>query len=434
MSLGPESLNEPNRMTSGASTGRLSAILCADWGKALSKRAVYVADVSARVVRRVPGAEWAVAGVLAEAERWTSTGSVLATFDAPLGVPDSYLTALGKLPGAQPLGTFLDLLARARSMPRFYDATAVARDWVVERPFFSVPAGDGGLGTYVDAAARFGVDMYRQIDRMTGAKAVFIKSGVPGSVGSAACALWQELASELTIDRTFKIWPFEGEIHTLLHSTAIVVGEMYPRAAYATALLDVSPTSRAPLVVAKTDAAVRREAIAALRTAGWVRSLSVDLEDLDQAEANEDAFDACVTAAALLRCILERVHLCPAELQSPASEGAMLGTGSVNLRLPQRTFMTQARLRSLGPPTALSATKPIESGRPNSSVSHTAVGDAVRVFRCPISGCDKVFCGSRGGWDGHVGSLRIHPTWHPEVKEAEARKRLFETEFPVFFR
>ena len=89
--------------------------------------------------------------------------------------------------------------------------------------------------------------MYRQIDRMTGAKAVFIKAGVPGSVGSAACALWQELASELTTDRTFKIWPFEGEIHTLLHSTSVVVGEIYPRAAYATALLDVPPTSRAPL-------------------------------------------------------------------------------------------------------------------------------------------------------------------------------------------
>jgi hypothetical protein len=72
-------------------------------------------------------------------------------------------------------------------------------------------------------------DMYRQIDRMTGAKAVFIKSGVPGSVGSAACALWQELASQLTADRTFKVWPFEGELQELLQSTSVVVGEMYPR-------------------------------------------------------------------------------------------------------------------------------------------------------------------------------------------------------------
>ena len=36
-------------------------------------------------------------------------------------------------------------------------------------------------------------------------------------------------------------------------------------------------------------------------------------------------------------------------------------------------------------------------------VARAGVGDAVRVFRCPIAGCDKVFRGSRGGWDGHVG-------------------------------
>ena len=103
--------------------------------------------------------------------------------------------------------------------------------------------------------------MYRRIDRITGAKAVFIKSGIPGSVGSAACALWQELAPRLTASRGFKVWPFEGDLQVLLESSPIVVGEIYPRAAYATALLDVPPASRAPLIVAKTDAGVRREAI-----------------------------------------------------------------------------------------------------------------------------------------------------------------------------
>ncbi|MEO8033053.1 MAG: hypothetical protein ABI837_01380 [Acidobacteriota bacterium] len=421
-------------MTNGTQPRRLSAILCADWGKEAQKRAVYVADVSARVVRRVSADRWSVAGVFAEAERWTSTGSVLAAFDAPLGVPESYLTALGRLPHAAPMETFLDLLTRARSMPRFYDATTVARDWIVERPFFSVPAGGGGLGGYVDAAARLGVEMYRQIDRMTGAKAVFIKSGIPGSVGSAACALWQELASQLTRDRTFKIWPFEGELQDLLQSTSVVVGEMYPRAAYATALLEAPPTSRAPMFVAKTDAGVRREAIATLRAARWVRSLSVELEDLAQAEANEDDFDACVTAASLLRCVLEGAPLCRPRLESAASEGGMLGTGSVNLQLPQRTFPRQARERPLAQPTVRTARKPVEPGRSDASLVRADVGDAVRVFRCPIAGCDKVFLGSRGGWDGHVGSLRLHPNWHPELEEAAARKRRFETEFPMFFR
>jgi hypothetical protein len=262
----------------------------------------------------------------------------VAAFDVPLGVPQSYLTALARLQDAAPMETFLDVLRGVSSTPYFYEATKAAQDWRIGRPFFVVPGGDGGLGTYVAAAARAGVGLYRKIDRTTGAKAAFIKSGVPGSVGSAASALWQELVSELTPDRTFKVWPFEGTLEDLLRSGGVVVGEMYPRAAYATALLDVPPTSRPPLVVAKTDSAVRRAAIVALRTARWVRSLDVRLEDLAQAEANEDDFDACVTAAALLRSVLEDAPLCPPQMEAAWAEGGMLGTGSVNLQLPQRTF------------------------------------------------------------------------------------------------
>ena len=62
-----------------------------------------------------------------------------------------------------------------------------------------------------------------------------------GSVGSAACALWRELAPLLTKDRSFAIWPFDGDLHTLLWTPSLVVGESYPRAAYATALLPMPP-------------------------------------------------------------------------------------------------------------------------------------------------------------------------------------------------
>ena len=147
----------------------LSAILCADWGKAFPKRAVYVADVSTRVVRRVSAAGWSVGRVLEEAERWTSTGTVLATFDAPFGVPESYLAALSSHSPAQPTTNFLELLARTRHIPRFYDGSSVARDWSVKRPFFSVQAGKGGLGSYAEAAARHRVDLHCVIDRATGA-------------------------------------------------------------------------------------------------------------------------------------------------------------------------------------------------------------------------------------------------------------------------
>jgi hypothetical protein len=225
------------------------------------------------------------------------------------------------------------------------------------------------------------------------------------------------------------VWPFEGDLQVLLESSPVVVGEIYPRAAYATALLDVTPALRAPLIVAKTDAGVRREAIASLRAANWVRWLRVTFENLADAEANEDDFDACLTAAALLRCVLDGSPLCPARLDSGASEGGMLGTGSVNLQLPQQAFASPSRVRPPIRPAARTAERTIEPVRREANVR-----DGARVYRCPIAGCDKVFQGSRGGWDGHIGSLRLHGEWHPELQEAEERKRRFETEFPDFFR
>jgi hypothetical protein len=63
-------------------------MLCADWGKDIRKRSLYVADVSTRSVRRVAGSAWSLGTVLKEAERWASIGPVLATFDAPLGIPE----------------------------------------------------------------------------------------------------------------------------------------------------------------------------------------------------------------------------------------------------------------------------------------------------------------------------------------------------------
>jgi len=56
------------------------------------------------------------------------------------------------------------------------------------------------------------------------------------------------------------------------------------------------------------------------------------------------------------------------------------------------------------------------------------------VFHCPIPGCSMEFLGSRGGWDGHVLSLRTHPEWHPEVDDPEERKRLFKEEYGTWFR
>jgi hypothetical protein len=274
------------------------------------------------------------------------------------------------------------------------------------------------------------VTIRRSIDVQTAAKSVFIKSGIPGSVGSAACALWQELAPLLRRDRTFTVWPFEGDLQMLLRTSSVVVGEIYPRAASATALLPTSPISRSRLSIAKTDAGVRCQAIASLREAGWIHSLGVKFENLAEAEAGEDDFDACLTAAALVRCVLEGSPLEHADDSAARAEGEMLGTGSINLDLVERKFGNRVA-REQRAPDRLSCSG-VSSRRSLTKMSSTT--DPLRTYSCPIAGCDKVYRGSRGGWDGHVGSLRIHPSWHPELQSGEDRKQMYRTEFPDFFR
>jgi len=394
-------------MNSEVSTLGVSAILCADWGKETRKRAVYVADVAAREVRRLDASGWSVSAVLSEADRLASRGPVLATLDAPLGIPESYLAAAVRVPSWRSPTTFLEFLTQAHCSPNFFEGTSVAADWKIEQPFFSVPVGEGGLKSYHNAAAQQGVDLYRAIDKRTGAKTLFAKSGIPGSVGSATCALWKELGPLLEMSRTFRVWPFEGALQALLESSPVVVGEIYPRAAYATALLDAP---RPPLVLAKTHADVRRKAIADLLAADWVRLNEVTIK-ID-ANANEDDFDACLTAAALLRCVVEKLPLCLPRLNSARAEGGMLGTGSVN-------FDLRSGRRS--------------GKRTRQGASAVIVRYSTKTFRCPIAGCDKVYVNARAGWDGHVGSGRSHPLWHPELTSAEERKRRFEIEFPEFF-
>jgi hypothetical protein len=204
----------------------------------------------------------------------------------------------------------------------------------------------------------------------------------------------------------------------LLASQHVVVAETYPRAAYATALFDGSSTTRLPLRILKTDARHRASAIEMLASRRWVRANGIRLCDLDHARNNEDAFDSCITAAALLRCVLEDLPLTQPLDELRAAEGGILGSGSINLDLPETTLRVSASDRA-------------------TEVPYSTVGSRrspKRDFPCPIPGCTKLFHGSRGGWDGHVGSVALHPDWHPELIAPDTRRHQFAIEYPDFFR
>lgn len=76
-------------------------------------------------------------------------------------------------------------------MPADYFHVATAPElWSLRRPFFAVPKGPGGL---TQVLGRAGGPLRRRVDIATGVKSPFIAWGIPGSIGSGAIALWQEL-------------------------------------------------------------------------------------------------------------------------------------------------------------------------------------------------------------------------------------------------
>ena len=305
---------------------REPVIVSADWSKNARKRAVYVAcpEPDRTIQRREPPPEgWSLDRLVELALRLRDERGtpVLIGIDAVLGLPTAFARAAG-------CSGFVDAVSWLGSAGGLREEAESAAAWRPERPFFRVPAGPGGLTAFHDAAGGSGA-MLRQIELRTGAKSVFVLSGIPGSVGSGSRALWQELAPMVDgTGRELRLWPFEGSVAELTSQSSVILAEVYPRVAYGVALASELPTLLQPL--AKTKPAVREAALAELEAVGWLRASGVELRDLEAARRGEDDFDALLTAAALLRGVIEGRPL-SCEWVDPAVEGGILGTGGVTL-------------------------------------------------------------------------------------------------------
>ncbi|HLT30948.1 MAG TPA: hypothetical protein VK013_12985 [Myxococcaceae bacterium] len=418
-------------------------ILCCDWSKEASGRAVYVADVAARTVRHVglepsrrpDGGAWTFEATLAHARILRREGPVLLTFDAPLGVPASYLEAARQQGPWHDVRDFVEWLPRACETPGFFENGDGGEAWALTRPFIHLAKGTGSLQAFRERAGALGVELERDIERRTRAKSVFLAAGLPGSVGSAAKDLWKGLAGALRAPsegaRDFGIWPFEGTLGAILSDRGIAIGEIYPRAAYGLALSRRRVEKRACMAINKTRLEDRTAALAWLLSDSWLPDGCLSTEALRYAMADEqgDAFDAAMSCIALMRCFIEGTPLSDPSLEDPVAEGGILGTGSVNLDLPEKAF--SGRHRSMfrdtpAPPASLviPRTTPVPV--------RTEVQQA-QGLACPIPGCPHRFRRGRLGWDGHVGSPRRHPGWLPDVRDPEERKRAFRVAFPSFF-
>ena len=249
-------------------------------------------------------------------------------------------------------------------------------------------------------------------------------------MGSGTRDFWQELAACLASDRDFAVWPFDGPLSELLGTNGVVLAETYPGLAYAAALADDLPTER--FAVGKTKPDQRNHVCNLLEDVAWVNAYHVDIGDTAPARDDEDDFDAHLTAAAVLRCYLEGTALVDQDWIDTAAEGSMLLAGPVDPTLKAKAI-TKSRKR---PPQASLHLKPAaaRTAKQNPLNSRPPPKHKRTDYRCPISGCSKVFQGSRGGWDAHVASLRKHLDWYPDVKSPQLRKELFRRDFGGWFR
>ena len=314
-------------MTGQVSMPEVATIVSGDWGKEPRKRSIFVADVTARSIAKVePVAEgWSVANLLGLARTLARSGPVLVGIDVVLGVSKGYWQLVNAKQRC--CANFVEWVSGLDVNGEFFGTTGDARDWHFDCPWFAVQKGQGGLNRFKSQVSD---GFLRRIDVASRANPVFAVSGIPGTVGSGTREFWRELNPLLSKSRDFNIWPFDGELAVLMRTTGVVLCESYPKLSYAAALTPELPAG--PLQVAKTKSEQRQWACDLLNGADWVRENDVDLGDLSGPRASEDDFDAHMTAAGLLRCVIEGRPLGNLEWVDRVAEGSMLLAGPVDLR------------------------------------------------------------------------------------------------------
>lgn len=378
-------------------------IVAVDWAKHPNKRSAYHADSAQRRIHRVK-TDGSLSQLLEHASRLKPP--VVVGIDAAIGFPHG-AWPIPSRHTAPTANSFSDIL-RGGSLPEgFFDTIKTAEDWSPLQPFFAIPAGKGALKAFHQHSNH---SLYRQVDQRLGGKPIFAVSGIPGTVGSGTRALWQELMA-LPPSCQFQLWPFDGDFSTLAANDAPIIAEIYPRACYGIALADHLPAT--PCSIAKTKLPPRIAAVEALQAATWIKQQQVTLCNLQEAQANEDDFDALFSAAALMRIYLEDTGFDSADSIDRIAEGGVLG--ETGLTTPPHKPVKNCIAK-------LPTREPVSNPAPK------------KYYPCPIEGCDKVFHGGRNGWDAHIAPFDKHPNWHPNIKHPDDRKAQFKKTFPHWFK
>jgi len=251
------------------------------------------------------------------------TGSLLAGFDFPIGLPAAYARKMGitDFPG------FLRSGSQA-FWESFFDVARYPQEISLQRPFYPDRPGAASQAHLLAALGMQDMNQLRRVCELASscrrpASPLFWTMGGQ-QVGKAAISGWRELLIPALADpqvaaRT-KIWPFSGPLTDLLAGDDTVLAETYPAEFYVHLGLDLrqpgpakgqSGRSSKQQKTGKRSQASRRANAAQLL--GWAerQSVAVDSDTKEKIEdgfgshaSGEDPFDALVGLFGMLNIVL----------------------------------------------------------------------------------------------------------------------------------
>ena len=257
--------------------------------------------------------------------------SLVIGVDFPIGLPRVYAEAVG-------VADFRSFL-RGEQGPAWDSFAAVAErlaDVSLARPFFPrgrVHTDDKADGppqkAWLDRLGLAKPDTYRQCDLMTGdrpaAASLFWTVGA-NQVGKAAIGGWRDLVRPLLRDRSSRLglWPFDGDMETLMAKAPVVLAETYPGEIYG--WFDCQPK-------AKTRREARLDVVPRLRAVatdfGLVltdRAAAMLRDGFGDDARGEDRFDSFVGALGLYAIVMgQRAAPVPDDPIFRKVEGWILG-------------------------------------------------------------------------------------------------------------
>lgn len=264
------------------------------------------------------------------------TGPIVIGFDFPIGLPDAYARQAG-------IHRFLEMLRHfgKGKWADFFRPAGTPDEISLTRPFYPRGSGKKGEHRKHHLVAALGLkkdgDLLRTCDRKTpnrpAACEIFWTLGAK-QVGKAAICGWRDLLAPALMGKAVRIWPFEGELGTLLESESIIVAETYPAETYGH--LGFSGN-------AKTNPEWRTEQAPRIRS--WCKGYCIELSptligDIESGfgsgQTGEDRFDSFVGLLGMIESVqdVERgLSTTPTDRSIREVEGWILGmkTGRIHL-------------------------------------------------------------------------------------------------------